>query len=49
MAGSVRYGDINISDAQVDRLLTAKQQTLPKDLQKKIVKSKLKDNKRGRA
>lgn len=48
MAGSVRYGDINISDAQVDRLLTAKQQKLPKELKEKIVKSKLKDNKRGR-
>ena len=49
MAASVRYGDINISDAQVDRLLTPKQQTLPKDLQNKIVKSKLKDSNRGRA
>ena len=49
MAGSVRYGDINISDAQVDRLLTVKQQKLPEDLKKEIVKSKLKDKKRGRA
>tara|TARA_R100000654_G_scaffold10802_1_gene23507 strand:+ start:68 stop:217 length:150 start_codon:yes stop_codon:yes gene_type:complete len=49
MAGSVRYGDINISDAQIDRLLTTNQQKLPKDLQKKIVESKLKDEKRGRA
>tara|TARA_B100001063_G_C16354022_1_gene352777 strand:- start:94 stop:234 length:141 start_codon:yes stop_codon:yes gene_type:complete len=43
----IKYGDMGMKDAQVDRYLTTKQQTLPPRLQKEIVKSKVKKD--GRA
>ena len=40
----IKYVDMGMKDAQVDRYLTTKQQTLPPRLQKEIVKSKVKKN-----
>ena len=43
----IKYADMGMKDAQVDKYLTAKQQSLPPRLQKEIVKSKMKKD--GRA
>lgn len=36
----VKYNDIGFKDAAIDKYLTKAQQTLPVDLQKKIIKAK---------
>ena len=43
----IKYSKIGMRDTQIDKYLTKAQQTLPKDLQAEIVKSKKKKN--GRA
>ena len=47
MAGKVKYNKIPMRDVQIDKFLTKAQQTLPPELQEKIVKSKMKKD--GRA
>jgi len=41
MGSKVKYNKIPMRDAQIDKYLTKAQQTLPKDLQAEIVKSKM--------
>ena len=43
----IKYADMGMKDAQIDKYLTTKQQTLPPRLQKEIVESKMKKD--GRA
>ena len=39
----IKHNDIGFRDAVVDKYLSKQQQTLPMSLQKKIIKSKMKD------
>jgi hypothetical protein len=40
MNKKIKHNDIGFRDAVVDKYLTKAQQTLPKDLQEKIIKAK---------
>jgi hypothetical protein len=40
MNKKIKHNDVGFRDAVVDKYLTKAQQTLPKDLQKKIIKAK---------
>jgi hypothetical protein len=40
MNKKIKYNDVGFKDVVVDKYLTKAQQTLPKDLQKKIIKAK---------
>lgn len=40
----IKHNDVGFRDAVVDKYLTKEQQTLPKDLQRKIIKSKMDGN-----
>ena len=42
----IKYNDMAMKDKDVDAYLTKKQQKLPVDLQKKIIKSKKNANKK---
>jgi hypothetical protein len=44
---NIKYSKISMRDVDIDNYLTKSQQTLPQDLQDRIVKSKMKNN--GRA
>ncbi len=37
----IKYNDVGFKDVVVDKYLTKAQQTLPKDLQREIIKSKM--------
>jgi len=39
---TVKHGDVGFKDSVVDMYLSAEQKTLPSDLQRKIVESKMK-------
>jgi len=41
---NIKYSKISMRDVDIDNYLTKSQQTLPKDLQDKIIKSKMENN-----
>lgn len=41
MKGKVKYGDVGFKDSVIDMYLTKEQKTLPSELQRTIIESKM--------